>query len=95
MTFSIRHIVLLMAQPIKKYEEDPLDKLRTQIKELILKNYRSIDEFCMVEDFQKSSMSRFLNPPKEVVKRRTEYQLYTLYRLAKILKKKLVPAKEN
>lgn len=79
-----------MVQPQKQYDKDPLDRLRKQVKQLIAANYKSVDEFCLVEDFQKSTMSRFLNPPDDLKDRRTEYQIYTLYRLAKIFKKKLI-----
>jgi hypothetical protein len=77
-----------MAQLKRTYSEDPLERLRKQIKELIQQNYKSVDEFCLLEDFHKSTMSRFLNPPKGQI--RTEYQIFTLYKLAKVFKKKLV-----
>lgn len=79
-----------MVQPKRKYKYDPLETVRKQTKDLILKNYRTIEEFCLVEDFQKSTLSRFLNPSADLAKRRTEYQIYTLYRLAEVFGKDLV-----
>lgn len=75
-----------MAQLKKSYDRDPLAQLRKQVADLIRKNYRTVEEFCYTEDFQKSTMSRLLNARSG----RTEYKIATLDRLAKKLGKKLV-----
>jgi hypothetical protein len=79
-----------MGHPRKSYNYDPLEELRQQVKILLYSEYKSIDEFSLIHDIPKSTISRFLNPPKDLKNRRTEYQIYTLHRLAKILKKRLV-----
>jgi len=77
---------LLGMQPKKQYKIDPLEQIRKQVYSLIRKNYRTVEEFCYAEDFQKSTMSRFLNAKSG----RTEYRITTLDRLARLFGKKLV-----
>ena len=79
-----------MPQPKRKYQTDPLATFRKQLKQAIEKNYRTVEEFCQVEDFSKSTMSRLLNTADDLDGKRTEYQIYTLYRIAEAVGKKLV-----
>ena len=65
-------------------EYDPLAQLRAQVKQLIDKNYPSVEKFCFEEDFQKSTLSRLLSG------KRSEFQIATLRKIAAALDKKLV-----
>ena len=70
----------------KKYTSDPLKELRRQVRALIVESYPSVDRFCLQEGFEKSTISRFLNPKSG----RTEYKIHTLNKIARRLGKSLV-----
>ena len=72
-------------QQKKKYKSDPLKELRRQVRELIAESYPSVDRFCLQQGFEKSTMSRFLNPKSG----RTEYKIHTLDKLVRRLGKRL------
>ena len=78
--------MLLMMQRRKKYTNDPLKELRKQVRAEIVESYPSVDRFCLQQGFEKSTMSRFLNPKSG----RTEYKIYTLDKLARRLGKRLI-----
>lgn len=68
-----------------KKDRDPLKELRAQVKVLIPKKYKSIDDFCLnAADIPKSTMSRLLSGE------RTEFRYATLQKIAAALGKKLV-----
>ena len=70
----------------KKYKNDPLSELRRQVRQLIYSDFKSVDRFCLDKGFEKSTMSRFLNPKSG----RTEYKIHTLDKLARKLGRRLV-----
>ena len=65
-------------------KDDPLVHFRRQVRELIRKQYPTVEKFCFEEDFQKSSLSRLLSG------KRTEFKIATLMKIARALGKKLV-----
>lgn len=67
-----------------KKEWDPLAVMRKQVAELIAKNYPTVEKFCYEEDFDKGSLSRFLNG------KRIEFRIATLMKLAEKLDRKVV-----
>lgn len=73
-----------MARNSEKKQPDPLAEIRKQIKKAIYEQYPTVEKFCYENDFQKSTISRFLNGY------RLEYKISTLARIAEALGKKLV-----
>ena len=67
-----------------KKDYDPLAPLRSEVGELIQKRYPSVEKFCFEEDFHKSTLSRLLSG------KRTEFQIATLMKIARVLGKRLV-----
>ncbi len=61
---------------------DPLEEFRREVKNEILKNYSTIEEFCFDKDLNKATLSNFFRNKKDT-------QISTLFKIAKALDKKL------
>lgn len=68
-------------QPKKTH--DPFATIRKQIKELIARDYPTIEKFAYENDISKSTLSRFLNGTRK------EYSVITLAKIARALGKKI------
>jgi predicted XRE-type DNA-binding protein len=67
----------------QKLKYDPLANLRKEVRSIITKKYKSVEEFCWENEIHKSTISRLLNG------KRTEFQMATLVRIAEALGKKI------
>ena len=66
-------------------KSDPLKEFRQQVRELIIAEYRSFDDFCLNKaDVPKSTVSRLLSG------KRMGFRLSTLRKIASGLGKKLI-----
>ena len=68
---------------MKEKRQDPLGTLRTQVQELIMESYPTVEQFCWDKDVAKSTVSNFLNADRDP-------RFSTIENLAHALGKKLV-----
>lgn len=68
---------------MKEKRQDPLGTLRTQIQELIMESYPTVEQFCWDKDVPKSTVSNFLNADRDP-------RFSTIENLAQALGKKIV-----
>lgn len=67
-----------------KKAHDPFTRVRKQIRDLIAKEYRTVEKFAYSNDLSKSTLSRFLNGSRK------SYDAVSLSKIARALGKKLV-----
>ena len=68
-----------MTNDVKK----ALAPIKQQVKDLIEKNYPTVEQFCWDNDLNKATISNFLNDKKD-------FRVSTLVQIANALDKKLV-----
>ena len=68
-------------QQKRKSSEDLLNQFKDEVRSEIMKEYRTVEEFCFVNDIQKSLLSRFFDEG------RNNFELKTLFRIASCLGK--------
>ncbi|OFZ55757.1 MAG: hypothetical protein A2428_03675 [Bdellovibrionales bacterium RIFOXYC1_FULL_54_43] len=67
---------------MQKKGNDPLEQMRTQVREAISKAYPTVEDFCWENELSKATLSNFLNDKKD-------FQISTLIKIANALRKKL------
>jgi hypothetical protein len=65
-----------------KKAKDPLELMREQIRDLISKDYKTVEAFCWAKDLNKATISNFLRDKKD-------FQVSTLNKIAIAVGKKL------
>jgi len=60
-----------------------LSEMRDQVKALIERDYKTVEEFCWENEISKATLSNFLNSKKD-------FQVSTLIKIAEALDKDLV-----
>lgn len=66
-----------------KRKDDPLSQFREEVKNEILKEYQTIEQFCWDNDLNKATLSNFLHNKKD-------FRISTLVRIAQALNRDLL-----